>query len=1022
MGKEIREAIRRIQAKIGTEIQTHDELVNGFINEVVLPFLKEKIGLLAYVKLERPIKRGRYDARVGSLVIEIEKPGDGIKKGIEQVKGYIREFRDKGEIVRCLVTDGVVAAFVDENEVVGDIKPLEDLAYELQAQLSVLAKMPAAPEDLLTVIGPSSEICMSHIRILLGAYKSHKAIPFVDECFRLWKAVYGAAANLTADVVRAVKRYAKGMDIELKTKKDVEEFLFVVETYLSILMKLLMAGVATQRGLVKAPKLSELLKPPLEAFEALDQRIPFLRKAFEHDAFSWFVDAAREDASAARDLGGLIRDLSLAVDAMDLSKVRIDLLRRVYQEFFDPETRKALGEFYTNEEIVKEVLDKVGYKGKDILDKLLLDPACGSGTFLIIAIRRFIEEAKKAKLERTEILRRVTKQVVGIDIHPFAVAMARVNYLLALSDMIDASVRETLGELTIPIYWTDSLAGFTREPKVYTAPIVEIDVAPLGRFQLPEPEEVPLEKVLEAIKRALDHKWSKERYLQEFSEDIRLKYESILSELYTNFAKRAEEGRDSRWLPTLRNVVIVDQLRENCDFVVGNPPWVRVHNVYKELRDRIEKTFNFYGKEASWNPKFLKARIPFRRQVDYSLAFVEAALSYLKPRGTFGFVITSNVIRSLYAGKMRETLLTQTTLLSIVDYSLSRVQLFERAQNAPLILIFRKEKPPDGHKVQVEMINRLEERKKWEVEQENLPLKKGDPASPWLMAPPNIIKAMRKMQEGSDRLGDIVSVNMGVKTAANDIFFIKDFQPTDTPNVVLAETEGGDKVRIEIELLRPQVRGKDIDAWTYKVEDYIIWTHDDETGDVLTNLPPLALRYFENKRDRLQSRDDYKKGQPIWIIFRVSKEKLKEKVAWQELSKTIGAVYLPAYHKDERIGIKKLIANQTVYFVKGEELGIALAGLLNSTPVRTYTASYVTRTGAAYCHFIAWVIGLIPVPEKVVGLHAKELEEISRRLHKVKGQDEELLEKLDEESAKLYGLSMEELSAMKEFLEFFVAG
>ena len=74
---------------------------------------------------------------------------------------------------------------------------------------------------------------------------------------------------------------------------------------------------------------------------------------------------------------------------------------------------------------------------------------------------------------------------------------------------------------------------------------------------------------------------------------------------------------------------------------------------------------------------------------------------------------------------------------------------------------------------------------------------------------------------------------------------------------------------------------------------------------------------------------------------------------------------------------------------------MALAGLLNLTPVRTYTASYV-RIGAAYCQFIAWMIGLTPILEIVVGLQAKELEEILRIFHKVKDQDKELLEKLDE--------------------------
>ena len=359
-------------------------------------------------------------------------------------------------------------------------------------------------------------------------------------------------------------------------------------------------------------------------------------------------------------------------------------------------------------------------------------------------------------------------------------------------------------------------------------------------------------------------------------------------------------------------------------------------------------------------------------------------------------------------------------------FSLSKVQLFEDAQNAPLIFVLEKREPAEGHRVKVEMVNRLEEWLSWEIEQEELPLYKGDPASPWLMAPPKVVLAMRKMQKAGPRLGDVFSVNMGVKTAANNIFFVKRFEVIDVPNIFLVTTEGGEKVRIEKELLRPLVRGKDVDAWHYRVEDYIIWTHDDVKGDVREELPPYANEYFQNESVKriLSRRDDYRRGQPLWIIFRVSRDKLRDKIAWQDIEKTIKAVYLPSEVTDKVLGRKKLIVDNTVYFVVVEDkrLAYALAAILNSTPVRTYVAAYVMRTGAAYCHYKGWYMGVIPIPTPMRTLEHQELIQLSKRLHEIAGKDAEALSRLDEVVTGLYGLSKEELETMKEFLEFFVAG
>lgn len=831
--------------------------------------------------------------------------------------------------------------------------------------------------------------------------------------------MYGEAANLNPNAIKAVSKYSRGIGISLKGKSEVELFLFSIETYLSVFMKLLITAIASQRKLISAANIQAVLgHDPLGSLVALAKKIPFLRESFEHDVFSWFIESAKHDRTAENILSDFIKTLALTLDRVDLTKVRADLLRRSYQEFFDPETRKALGEFYTDEGLVEEVLDSVDYSGDKILDKVLLDPSCGSGTFLMGAIHRYIEAAK-AKFTSAEIVKQITQRIVGIDVHPFAVTMARVNYILALTPLLDENVRQQLRELAIPIYWTDSLATHTVEMDSEMVVTVKVNVAPLGSFILPDPSKVAWDHLMNKVKHAVDSGWAEERFLQEFPEDTTLIYRKTLSDFFSIFKERAGKGKDGKWLSTLRNVTVVDSLRNRCDYVVGNPPWVRFENIDSELRERIGQHFKFFGKEASWKHQLKKIKTALDRHVDYSLAFVEAAFNYLRDSGYFGFIITSNVIRSLYAGRMRNMMIRETKILRIKDYSLTKIHLFEGALNAPLIVSCLKEKPDSKHRVKVEMVNRLNKRLKWTIAQKELPLRRRDPSSPMMIAPPKIIKAIRKMQKQCTELGQIFRISEGIATAANNVFFLKSMKPTDDKKKVAIESNCGDKLRIEKEIVSPVIRGRDIDAWTLRIESYMLLPHK-ETGEVLSSLPVQASRYFESHKTELLDRKRWQiagamqSGAPYWIAANPSKLSLSGKVGWQKIAKTIEAAHIPLMTKHPILGKRPLVVDSSLSFIMTDDkkIGKALTAILNSLPARVFASTFVNRTGGAYCQYFGWVMGLIPIPN-ILSHFPKELSEIKSE------EDEILGEKILRE---IYGLKVDDIKAMRDFHEDFSIG
>ncbi len=301
----------------------------------------------------------------------------------------------------------------------------------------------------------------------------------------------------------------------------------------------------------------------------------------------------------------------------------------------------------------------------------------------------------------------------------------------------------------------------------------------------------------------------------------------------------------------------------------------------------------------------------------------------------------------------------------------------------------------------------------WESKQEELPIFRNDHMSPWMMAPPEANKAFRKMQileheRGffkNPRIGDLYDVVRGVMTSANDIFLIKTIRQSATPGLIVAVTEGEETVIMEAELLRPLIRGEDISEFTYSPEDYIIWTHDSD-GKVLQTLPNNAQQYFgqEDKCSRLVKRDDYKKGMPLWTIFRVSKSKLGQKAAWHELSRKMEAVLLPEMYSDPILGEKKLIVIQTVYFISSPDTKFCkrMVALLNSTSVRAFIKLFAERARGGYFRHISWTVGLVPLP--------KLFDELPINLR-----DQE---KIDNIVSKIYGLNSEEKRAIITYDKF----
>ena len=442
----------------------------------------------------------------------------------------------------------------------------------------------------------------------------------------------------------------------------------------ALLSKVYGSDIADDELFVRHSYLSQFAK--LLAFAALEGRpdvelIPSIvdGKAFhkhgvgnigENDFFSWLMmPAIRPDAIKA------LHALSVELQVYDLSAVRQDLLKQLYQNLVDPETRHDLGEYYTPDWLAQLTLKELDYGAP----QSLLDPACGSGTFLFNAMRRLADQG----LTGYDLVDFALNNIVGMDVHPLAVTIARVNYLLALSEHL---LHETdfSGLLSLPVYMADALIEPAED---VTLNAITIPVNPSANevFRIPTHSASDANKLNLAIQQMDEfanaiaaRDLQGDQMVTAFKRVISNLYEEVDDPVFLNhwasnlrlLYKLIREKRDRIWSYILANMSRPLILAEKqFDIVVGNPPWL----AYRYIRGgggqaEIKRLVIHYKLVASRD-------VTLFTQMDLStLFFAHAREKYLKADGTLAFVMP----RSVITGAKQHRLFQRQGISRILDF------------------------------------------------------------------------------------------------------------------------------------------------------------------------------------------------------------------------------------------------------------------------------------------------------------------------------------------------------------------
>src|SRR5205823_5922511 len=123
---------------------------------------------------------------------------------------------------------------------------------------------------------------------------------------------------------------------------------------------------------------------------------------------------------------------------------------RLYQYLVPKGIRHDLGEFYTPDWLAEYVLRRAGYDGDP--SRRVLDPACGSGTFLVEALK-IARERAEAEQTDVDFVELVARQFAGFDINPLAAMATKANLILALAAELEGDARP----IRLPVYLADAI-------------------------------------------------------------------------------------------------------------------------------------------------------------------------------------------------------------------------------------------------------------------------------------------------------------------------------------------------------------------------------------------------------------------------------------------------------------------------------------------------------------------------------------------------------------------------------------
>ncbi len=548
---------------------------------------------------------------------------------VEQLDDYLAQSQEGGRVRMGVLTDG--RHWLLRWPGAGPVKLVQPYAFTLDDAdrwpllhawlrdnaLSAESNVVPTRESIAKHFGPDSPHYERDIAAFAALYEEYAGANTIKVKRELWEKLLTAALGEIAF-----------------TRAEMDD-LFVRHTYLTAVV-----GMVVQASF-GIDILAMVENDPEDLLYGRDFRSKTgLQGVVESDFFAWPAE-----------VGGrpLLRTLARRVVKFDWRQSPSDIASILYETVIPPEERRQLGEYYTPDWLARAIVRELV---TEPLGQYVLDPACGSGTFVAEAVAHLIEAAGKTSLDPKDTLEWLRFSVAGIDVHPVAVHLARAAWVLAAQPAIQAAVDSGFGaSITVPIYLGDALQLRFRTGDMFAEHEVTLQVEDEQNTELVFPRRL--------VDRAEDFDalmGDIAEYI-ESGEDAHLALDDhhvsdpgerrTLEKTIAAMQRLHNEGRDHIWAYYTRNLVRPVALSHSkVDVIVGNPPWLIYRNTASTLRTELERqSRNTYGIWAGGRYAAVQdiAGLFFSRCTDL----------YLKNGGRIGMVMPHSALQTGQYSKWR---------------------------------------------------------------------------------------------------------------------------------------------------------------------------------------------------------------------------------------------------------------------------------------------------------------------------------------------------------------------------------
>ncbi len=296
------------------------------------------------------------------------------------------------------------------------------------------------------------------------------------------------------------------------------------------------------------------------------------------------------------------------------------------------------------------------------------------------------------------------------------------------------------------------------------------------------------------------------------------------------------------------NKAEVNKYFKKFDYVIGNPPYIRIQHLGEKRRKKIQKEWMFCKSGST----------------DIYIAFFELATKLLKSNGKLGYITPNTFFRTNTAYNLRGMLTNRRCIKEIIDFGYH--QIFDNATTYSAITILDK----NWDKNEFSYYNFDNDTNKINfvdiIKLSTLNNKQ------WVLASNKDLKRIKEIENRGERLGKIAKIHVGVTTLADDFYIFKN--PIFEDDKAIIKLKDDREFIIEKSILKPIIKASILKSADEIQNRYIIFPYKKINGynqiieeTELEEKYPYTYKYFLAIKERLSLRDKGKQNYITWYAF-----------------------------------------------------------------------------------------------------------------------------------------------------------